>query len=102
MKILAFSAMSTTDVNLGQHRTVAYNNVITNIGGIYDPQTGYFTFLVKDVYMFSASIFTLPDLQVHLHTVHNSKVITRLFSQNTDWNLGSQTIIVILEEGDIV
>ena len=102
MKILAFSAMLTTDVNLDQHQTVAYNNVITNIGGAYDPQTGYFTFLVKDAYMFSASIFTLPDLQVHLHTVHDCNVITRLFSQNTDWNLASQKIIVILEEGDIV
>jgi hypothetical protein len=101
MKILAFSAML-SDVNLGQDQTVAYNNVITNIGRADDPQTGYFTFLVKDVYMFSASIFTLPDFQVHLHTVHNGKVITRLFSQNTGWNLRSQTIIVILEEGDIV
>jgi hypothetical protein len=33
MKIVAFSAMSTTDVNLGQDQTVAYNNVITNVGG---------------------------------------------------------------------
>jgi hypothetical protein len=32
MKILAFSAMLTTGVNLDQHQTVAYNNVITNIG----------------------------------------------------------------------
>jgi hypothetical protein len=54
MKILAFSAML-SEVNLGQDQTVAYNNVITNIGRADDPQTGYFTFLVKDVCMFSAS-----------------------------------------------
>jgi hypothetical protein len=64
----------------------------------YDKLHRGHSFLVKDAYMFSASIFTLPDLQVHLHTVHDGKVITRLFSQNTDWNLGSQKIIVILEE----
>ena len=102
MKIVAFSAKLTTDVNLGQDQTVAYNNVITNVGGAYDLNTGYFTSLVKGVYIFSASIFTLPDHQVHLHMVRNGKVITSLFSQNTGWDLGSQTIIVILEEGDIV
>ena len=59
MKIVAFSAKLTTDVNLGQDQTVAYNNVITNVGGAYDPNTGYFTSLVKGVYIFSASIFTL-------------------------------------------
>jgi len=102
MTIVAFSAKLTTDVNLGLDQTVAYNKVITNVGGSYDPQTGYLTSLVKGVCIFSASIFTLPDHQVHLHMVRNCNVITSLFSQNTGWDLGSQTIIVILEEGDIV
>ena len=102
MKIVAFSAMLTTDVNLGQDQTVAYNNIITNVGGAYDPKTGYLTSLVKGVCILFASIFTLPDHQVHLHIVRNGKVITSLFSHNTGWNLGSQTIIVTLEEGDIV
>jgi len=98
----AFSAKLTTYVNLGQDQTVEYNKVITNAGGAYDPKTGYFTSLVKGAYVLSASIFTLADHQVHLHMVCNGQVITSLFSQNTDWDLGSQTIIVILEEADIV
>jgi hypothetical protein len=63
MKILAFSAMLTTDVNLDQHQTVAYNNVITNIGGAYDPQTGYFTFLPRfqSVFWENNLVITLPS-----------------------------------------
>ena len=52
MTIVAFSAKLTTDVNLGLDQTVAYNKVITNVGGSYDPQTGYLTSLVKGVCIF--------------------------------------------------
>ena len=97
MRIVAFSAMLTTYVNLCQDQTVGYNKVITNVGGAFDPKSGYFTSLVKGVCIFAASSFTLPDHQVHLHMVRNGKVITSLFSQNT----GSHTLIVILEEGDL-
>ena len=102
MKIVALLAMLTTGVNLGQDQTVTYNNVITNIGRAYDTKTGHCISLVNGVCIFSASIFTLPDHQVHLHMVRNGKVFISLFSQNNGWHLGSQTIIVILEEGDIV
>jgi hypothetical protein len=50
---IAFYAVLTHDLSLGQHQTVEYDKVITNVGNAYDSRHGHFISPVKGVYLMS-------------------------------------------------
>jgi hypothetical protein len=56
---VAFSAILTTPLALGEHQIVEYDKVLTNIGNGYDSRHGHFTAPIKAVYLFSCSMMNI-------------------------------------------
>ncbi|XP_062305615.1 complement C1q-like protein 2 [Osmerus eperlanus] len=103
---VAFSASITSPVGpFCADTTLVYPNVITNIGGAYNPVTGIFTAPVKGVYLFS---FTGMDDRSHYGvSVFLFKNDKKLMSQ---WKMNNgsthqyvqNTVIVELKDGDVI
>ena len=53
---VGFHAQRTTTTDIAPWGQVVYNNVITNVGGAYDGNTGNFFCPVTGYYMFSVSV----------------------------------------------
>ena len=99
---VAFSAILTTRLALGQHQLVEYDKVLTNIGNGYDSRHGHFTAPIKAVYLFSCIMMNMEGSSIHLEIVKNGIRRAHLYADDDDYSMATQVVIVLLEKGDMV
>jgi hypothetical protein len=100
---VAFSAILTTQLALGEHQIVEYDKVLTNIGNGYDSRHGHFTAPIKAVYLFSCSMMNIQAMSdVYLEIVKNGIRVAHLFADSDDYSMSTQVVMVLLEKGDMV
>ena len=99
---VAFSAILTTQLALGEHQIVEYDKVLTNIGNGYDSRHGHFTAPIKAVYLFSCSMMNMEGTSIYLEIVKNGIRVAHLFADDDDYSMATQVVIVLLEKGDMI
>ena len=99
---VAFYAARTHGVSLGQHQTVEYDKVFTNVGNGYDSRHGHFTSPVKGVYLMSFTLMNMNGAAMAIEMVRNGVRIAYGYGSSSGFNMGTQVAIVMLEKSDMV
>ncbi|XP_071143978.1 C1q-related factor-like [Mytilus edulis] len=97
---VGFTAVLTHDVTLGPHQTLEYDKVLTNIGNGYDVRHGYFTVPISGLYIVSATTCSGANEGIWTEIVRNGIQLVALYGD--DYDFGSHTIVVSLEQNDEV
>lgn len=92
--------MLSSDTTVGARAVVRYDHVVTNLGGAYQRTTGIFTAPYRGLYSFSCSLMSSTSNYVHLEIVKNGKRVSTLFSAAHTFPQSSQTIYLVLNQGD--
>ena len=96
----AFTAVLVHDVTLGPQQAVEFDKVMTNVGNAYDSRDGQFAARVCGLYVSSATICSQQSSSVHIEIIRNAVHLAAIYGD--DYDLGSQTIMVQLNENDKV
>ncbi|XP_030286575.1 complement C1q subcomponent subunit C-like [Sparus aurata] len=105
---VAFSALIETGGAYGPFKTdvtLAFNKVLTNIGGAYDSSTGVFTAPVTGVYHFSFFYHAGGKHKARLTLFKNDKKIVKSSNHQTGSNTadnGGNAVVLQLQQGDKV
>ena len=107
---MAFSARFTTgDTNdglaLGPSSTLKFDNVVTNIGGAYDPVTGMFTAPLPGTYAFFVSTMAANGHDyLHLAIDQHGTDLALIFAEsgNDSYDQGSSLVTTHLDKGQQV
>ena len=99
---IAFYAVLTQDLTLGQHQIVEYDKVITNVGNAYDSRHGHFISPVKGVYLMSFALMNMNVGDMTIEMVRNGVRVSYGYAGSSDYNMATQVAIVMLEKGDMV
>jgi hypothetical protein len=99
---IAFYAVLTHAVSLGQQQTVEYDKVITNVGNAYDSRHGHFISPVKGVYLISFTLMNKKGGIADIEMIKNGVRIALGYGDTGGYNMGTQVAIVMLEKGDMV
>ena len=99
---IAFYAVLTHAVSLGQQQTVEYDKVITNVGNAYDSRHGHFISPVKGVYLISFTLMNKKGGIADIEMIKNEVRIALGYGDTGGYNMGTQVAIVMLEKGDMV
>ena len=99
---VAFSVGLTHNVDLGFIQTIIYDRIYMNIGNGYNIAVGSFVVPKTGIYVLSYTALNIKGSDAYIEIVHNGvrMAITNLDSSGN--NMGSQTIIAHLTEGDNV
>lgn len=101
--IIAFSAVLTQKVILGQLQEIKYDKVLLNIGHGYDPRHGHFTAPTKGVYLISVSTMKNHIAEsIFVELVKDGVQLVSNEASTEEYNAGSHTIPVLLEQGEMV
>jgi hypothetical protein len=99
---VAFYAVLTHDLSLGQHQIVEYDKVITNVGNAYDSRHGHFISPVKGVYLMSFTLMNKNGGAMDIEMVRNGVRVAYGYGGSTGYNMGTQVAIAMLEKDDMV
>ena len=99
---VAFYAVLTHAVSLGEHQPVEYDKVFTNFGSAYDSRHGHFISPLKGVYLMSFTLMNMNGAAMDIEMVRNGVRVAYGFGGPTGYNMGTQVAIVMLEKGDMV
>ena len=103
---VAFLATLTNHAeNLGANQNIAFDDVITDIGGAYNSHGGLFIAPVSGIYVFSTSIMSSIQTDSHFAFKRNGILITRMFYPGSSiggFDTTSVTIVLKLAKGDDV
>ena len=99
---VAFYTVLTHELSLGQHQIVEYDKVITNFGNAYDSRHGHFISPVKGVYLMSFTVMNKNGGTMDIEMVRNGVRVAHGYGGSSDYNMGTQVVIVMLEKGDMV
>uniref|UniRef100_A0A3Q1I5L1 C1q domain-containing protein n=1 Tax=Anabas testudineus TaxID=64144 RepID=A0A3Q1I5L1_ANATE len=104
---IAFSAALQKVGNIGPANflyPLVYSHVLSNIGGHYSPQTGYFTAPVRGVYYFTFNSFCWENSGSCGGSLYkNENHIVSWFRNNPNHpTSGSNMVALLLEVGDLV
>lgn len=73
--LVAFSAyLSASESHPGQHQTVIFDSVVTNVGNHYNQYSGMFTVPESGNYVFSWHIISVPNGHIFSDIVVNSSI----------------------------
>ncbi|XP_053394421.1 uncharacterized protein LOC128555619 [Mercenaria mercenaria] len=103
--VVAFSASATKhQTNPANGQTIIFDAVMTNIGNAYDSTSGKFLAPVSGTYVFSCSIFSGGNGEFWAYMAVNNSAKAHLNERGTNGRhgMGSQTMIVQLNPGDVV
>lgn len=98
--MVAFTSMLSSDTIVGARAVVRYDHVVTNLGGAYQRTTGIFTAPYRGLYSFSCTVMSHPSNNVPLEMVKNGKRVSTVFSAAHTYPQSSQTIYLVLNQGD--
>lgn len=90
---------------LGEHQTVVFDRLITNIGNHYHNTTGVFTVPLDGLYMFFISANVLASKYIVLQLVVNGRVIDDMLASalnGNDTQVGADMWTLELTEGSEV
>ncbi|VDH92407.1 Hypothetical predicted protein [Mytilus galloprovincialis] len=98
-----YAYMSTNEASPGQHHTLIFNSVITNIGNAYNQYSGIFTVPSNGMYVLSYTITSDSGANIPVEIVKNAGVIgsllTRTYSNYR--HSVSSTVVVSMNAGDV-
>ncbi|XP_021364553.1 complement C1q-like protein 3 isoform X1 [Mizuhopecten yessoensis] len=87
---------------LGQHQTIDFDDVVTNVENGYDSRHGHFTAPVAGLYSFTSNVLlTSHSRLMYLVIVKNGVIVGHLYS-NSGYDHGSRTVVLLLAIGDMV
>ncbi|OWF45049.1 Complement C1q-like protein 4 [Mizuhopecten yessoensis] len=88
---------------LGQHQTVEFDDVVTNIGNGYDYRHGHFTAPVAGLYSFTSTVLFVASNTntMYLAIVKNGDIVGHSYSIS-GYDHGSRTVVLPLAIGDMV
>ncbi|BFZ22940.1 hypothetical protein BsWGS_25979 [Bradybaena similaris] len=98
---VGFSATMNETKNFTDGQTVKYNNVITNAGNNYDPNTGVFTAPMTAYYACHIHALSLTGFWFQL--IHNE--VPRVSAQGTTpnaWAMGGNSVLLYVKAGERV
>ncbi|VDH93187.1 complement C1q-like protein 3 [Mytilus edulis] len=100
-----YAYMSSGEQNPGQHQTMAFDHVVTNIASAYNKYTGIFTVPVTGLYVLTITLSGSPSSQIPLQFTRNNEILGAIdlfaASGSVDTNpTVSSTIVVSLSKGD--
>ena len=102
----AFHAQLSSDRTYSAGSVFIYDNVVTNVGTAYNPETGKFTTPRKGVYQFNWYTVSAPGSSSYPGLYVNGKLKGRQSSHNDKkgnmWITADSNIVLELEEGDLV
>ncbi|XP_063420875.1 complement C1q-like protein 2 [Mytilus trossulus] len=101
-KRIAFSTTLTHNAVLGYHTPIEFDRIITNVGNAYDSSDGHFIAPIKGLYLISVSIMNVEGHEEYTEIVRNGVQYVAMYSDDDDYSMASQTIVVLLETGDKV
>lgn len=90
----------THDVDLGPKQAIEYDKILTNIGNGYDKRNGQFRVPVSGVYIISSTILSQGSSPIYVEIVKNGIELAGMYGD--DYDMGSQTIVVLLHKEDMV
>lgn len=102
--VIAFTAVRIHDIdNMGEHQTLEFDKVMTNIGNAYDPRHGHFVVPVKGVYHFTVTVFGWSGETILFQMVKNGNILCSAFSVKADdATEGSCAVTIESEFNDMV
>ncbi|XP_053400425.1 heavy metal-binding protein HIP-like [Mercenaria mercenaria] len=80
---IAFTAGLSAHLSLGDHHTVIYDQMFTNIGNAYHPHTGIFIAPYKGAYVFSTKMMLFPGEELYLEIVIDGSPVNYIYSDST-------------------
>ncbi|CAL1526606.1 unnamed protein product [Lymnaea stagnalis] len=99
----AFSAGLTSSLNVSDHVNVTYDRVFTNVGNVYDPQTGVFTVPLNGTYTILFHALAEYSGMLWLDLYRNSQYITSAYAHiEGQYGAASNSITITLAKGDEV
>lgn len=99
---VTFSVTLTHNAVLGYHTPIEFDRILTNVGNAYDSSDGHFIAPIRGLYLMSVSIMNVEDHEEHTEIVRNGVQLVAMYSDDDDYSMASQTIVVLLETGDKV
>ncbi|CAG2184784.1 C1QL [Mytilus edulis] len=99
---VAFSVTLTHNAVLGYHTPIEFDRILTNVGNAYDSSDGHFIAPIRGLYLMSVSIMNVEGHSEHTEIVRNGVQLVAMYSDDDDYSMASQTIVVLLETGDKV
>ncbi|XP_060604556.1 complement C1q-like protein 4 [Ruditapes philippinarum] len=105
---IAFTAhLSKTIVSIQEHHHVSFDNVITNIGGAYNKETGHFVAPVFGTYAFFVTATNTPGHSTSLTLMKNGQWQSVTLAHGTastpsQWETSTMCAMLLLNEGDEV
>jgi hypothetical protein len=100
-----YAYLSHPEGNPGQHHTIVFNTVITNVAGAYNRHDGVFTAPTNGIYAFIWNLYTSQHGSIVSQLMINSapKGGRRSDSGRSDEDHSSSgTVVVQLNQGDVV
>ena len=91
---MAFSAYASSDVDYDDGSIVAFETVVTNIGGYYNNEASLFTCPTNGLYLFSLSLLSDGDNSMLANIVKEGTLLLRAFSNGAFWDQGSTTVVI--------
>ena len=101
---IGFTALTTThQMHMGVGQAVQLPKIVTNNGNGFDQNTGIFRAPVSGLYLFSASVVSLPGMELRCALVHNGNTVANIFAgDGTTNSSGSKSILLDLSPNDDV
>ncbi|XP_021359604.1 cerebellin-2-like [Mizuhopecten yessoensis] len=98
-----YARLSPHTLQLGEHQTLEFDHVVTNVGNGYDSRHGHFTAPVAGLFSFTSTVLLSSSNNhlMQLNIVKNGVDIGHLFSYSA-LDKGTRTVVLQLSVGDMV
>ncbi|WAR25955.1 C1QT3-like protein [Mya arenaria] len=100
---VAFLAILTNHItHAGAHQPIAFDRVVTNVGGAYNAHLGSFVAPISGIYVFSTTLLSYPGHTTGFGFVKNNDLVSRLYLKTSagQYETVAQTIVLQLAKGD--